>query len=257
MAAAAQISRAVIRRPSGFPKLSTPRRRLSSRSPATDKPAKRRVEFSPKLDSFFTPEKKKKSSETSKKGKLEMVGSDLEDKGLTGSSKVYALRRSILEEAMNNLPAHGAGRVMYMVKTFERLQSIVMMAEYVEREETRKVKNWALPGLECRPKAKLSEFSPSPVSCSAERLAEEGALTEHSSVKNKDRRLTSGSNESCKVQRNDQNSKGPSKTRNDRLKAKSPLPFKLSAKVSKHISFLEQIKQERERLLKKRNKKTS
>lgn len=221
MAAAAQISRAVIRRPSGFPKLSTPRRRLSSRSPATDKPAKRvdskkkkssetppltrefetggsdledkdlakRVEFSPKLDSFFTPEKKKKSSETSKKGKLEMVGSDLEDKGLTGSSKVYALRRSILEEAMNNLPAHGAGRVMYMVKTFERLQSIVMMAEYVEGEETRKVKNWALPGLECHPKAKLSDFSPSPVSCSAERLAEEGALTEHSSVKNKDRRF--------------------------------------------------------------------
>ncbi|KAG6530914.1 uncharacterized protein LOC122046702 isoform X2 [Zingiber officinale] len=256
MAAAAKISRAVIRRPSGFSKLSTTRRRLSSKSPAKDKRAKR-IELSRKLDSFFTPEKKKKSSETSKKGRLKTVGSDSEDKGLTGSSKVNALRRSMLEEAMNSLPAHGAGRVMYMVKTFERLQSVVMMAEYVDGEETRKVKNWALPGLECRPEAKLSDFSPSPVSCSAECLAEEGTLTEHSSVKNKDRRFSSGSNESCKVQRNDQNSKVPSKRRNDRLKAKSPLPFKLSAKVSKHISFLEKIKQERDRLMKKRNKKTS
>lgn len=75
---------------------------------------------------------------------METSGAGLEDKELAGSSKVNALRRSILEEAMNSLPAHGAGRVRYIVKTFDRLQSIPMEGD--EEEEKGKVENWALPG---------------------------------------------------------------------------------------------------------------
>ncbi|KAG6492315.1 hypothetical protein ZIOFF_047269 [Zingiber officinale] len=235
--------------PSGFRKLSTQGRRPLLKPRETKKLAKG-IELSPKGACFFTPEKKK-SSATLEKGELETGGAGLEDKELAGRSKANALRRSILEEAMNSLPAHGAGRVMYIVKTFDWLQSIPTEAE--EEEEKRKVKNWALPGLEFRPKAKLSDLSPLPVSCSAEWIAEERGSAEDSLVKNKDKRASSGTHESGEGQRSNQNSKALSKrSRNTRPKVESPPPSKLRTRynVSNCKSFLEQIKMEKERHLK-------
>ncbi|XP_074577849.1 uncharacterized protein LOC141834392 [Curcuma longa] len=225
MATPAKVSPAPRCRPSGFRKLSTHRRRPSSR-PRETKKLEKGIELSPKGACFSTPEKNKNSA-TLKRGELETGGAGLEDKELAGSSKANALRRSILEEAMNSLPAHGAGRVMYIAKTFERIQSIPM-----EEEEKRKVKNWALPGLEFRPRAKLSDLSPLLVTCSAELIAEEGGSAEHMSAKNKDKRANSGTHESGEGQRRNQNSKASSKrSRNSRLEVESPLPSKLRTKV--------------------------
>ncbi|ERM99910.1 hypothetical protein AMTR_s00110p00070440 [Amborella trichopoda] len=69
-----------------------------------------------------------------------------------GSPTPKKLRRQLLEEAMNNIPQPGSGRVMHLVKAFERLLSIPREERGMEKndgwEEGLKVKNWALPGLQ-------------------------------------------------------------------------------------------------------------
>ncbi|XP_074572089.1 microtubule-destabilizing protein 60-like [Curcuma longa] len=266
MATSARRAQAPRRQAEGFRKLSenvdpnllvsTPRRRPSSRSPAT-KPAKR-IELTPKREAFVTP--KKKSFLTPQKG-LEpkrcpeeeerrvnverSIDGEVEEKSSEESSKANAMRRLILEEAMSSLPAHGAGRVMYLVKTFERLLSIHREAEGESGggEDTGKVKNWALPGMDFRPKAKASGFSPSPVSCSVECLT--GDCPEEGS--SEDSRLSSGSNRSGEGKRNIPNSNGSSRRSwNKRLKVKSPLPFKLRTEQRgryKEEQFFKKVKE--------------
>ncbi|XP_042420083.1 targeting protein for Xklp2-like isoform X2 [Zingiber officinale] len=267
MATSARRSQAPRRQEAGFRKLSenvdpnlllsTPRRRPSSRSPAT-KPAKR-IELTPKREAFVTPKKKsfltpqkglepkRCPEEEERRGNVERrIGGEVEEKSSEGSSKANAMRRLILEEAMSSLPAHGAGRVMYLVKTFERLLSIHRESEGESgggEEDTRKVKNWALPGMDFRPKAKASGFSPSPVSCSAECIT--GDCPEEGS--SEDSRLSSGSNRSDEGKRNMPNSNGSSRRSwNKRLKVKTPLPFKLRTEQRgryKEEQFFKKVKE--------------
>ncbi|XP_042376117.1 uncharacterized protein LOC121969884 isoform X1 [Zingiber officinale] len=191
--------------------ISTPRRRPPSKPPAAN--PDKRIELSPKSSAFVTPKKKsfltphkplepKKCPEEGgrRRNAERSTDRDVEEKGSEGSSKVNAMRRLILEEAMSSLPAHGAGRVMYLVKTFERLLSIHREAKGRRggREDTIKVKNWALPGMDFRPKVKASGFFLSPVPCLEECLT--GDYPEGGS--DEDSRLSSRSNQSGEGKRN-------------------------------------------------------
>ncbi|WOL15456.1 targeting protein for Xklp2-A-like [Canna indica] len=162
-------------------------------------------------------------------GSEKVVVEDLEVNDLEGSAKARAMRRLMLEEAMSGVPAQGAGRVMYLVKTFERLLSIPKEEKQGESggEVKRKVANWALPGLQFRPKAKLSDFSSSPVSSSAECL--QGNSAEHPSVSSKDRSIGSSG-----------------RSKNKRLKVKALRPFKLRTEQRgrfKEEQFIKKVKE--------------
>jgi len=72
-----------------------------------------------------------------------------EEKG-SGSSMVKRRRERVMEEARNSVPENG--KVMHLVKAFERLLSIKREKEKNEEEEENDKKNkvmkWALPGLQ-------------------------------------------------------------------------------------------------------------
>lgn len=67
------------------------------------------------------------------------------------SSMVKRRRERVLEEARNSVPESGSGRVMHLVKAFERLLSIPKKDQKNEEnddEKKNKVMKWALPGLQ-------------------------------------------------------------------------------------------------------------
>lgn len=144
---------------------------------------------------------KKKNPVTERKEPLEGSRcSAVEDSGgqdSRGSSKTRKIRSMILEEAMSSMPEPGAGRVMYLVKAFERLLSISEHAEGIEKvENKRKVMTWALPGLQQPPKAKETEVSSSPVSSPSEFIPGkdfEIDCSDHSSVDSDNDRLVTRS----------------------------------------------------------------
>ncbi|XP_072955821.1 microtubule-destabilizing protein 60-like [Typha angustifolia] len=82
------------------------------------------------------------------------------------SSKMSSV---MLDEDMSSIPAPGAGRVMHLVKAFERLLSLSNdhEGEYTE-ERKRRVMNWALPCMQQPPRAEETELLYSPVSSSSE-----------------------------------------------------------------------------------------
>ncbi|XP_061369305.1 microtubule-destabilizing protein 60-like [Gastrolobium bilobum] len=109
-----------------------------------------------------------------------------EDNGdaVEGSSMVKRRRDRLLEEARNSVPESGSGRVMHLVKAFEKLLSLhkTSYKEKDEKEEEEeedekqhhhhhhdgensknKVMKWALPGLQLQqpPKASETEVSAS------------------------------------------------------------------------------------------------
>ncbi|CAD5187060.1 unnamed protein product [Musa acuminata subsp. malaccensis] len=106
-------------------------------------------------------------TEKMKKNREEIWCSLAEEPGtgeLEGSSKMRMMRRMMLEEAMSSLPEPGAGRVMYLVKTFERLFSISKETKGDGGGQSkRKVMTWALPALQLPTKADVTGVSCSPV----------------------------------------------------------------------------------------------
>lgn len=95
-----------------------------------------------------------------------------------GSSTVKRRRDKLLEEARNSVPESGSGRVMHLVKAFERLRSIPISKESDEKEEEEKEKleenktkpmKWALPGLQL-PKETENEVSSSSSFCPSSQL---------------------------------------------------------------------------------------
>ncbi|XP_009408615.2 microtubule-destabilizing protein 60-like isoform X2 [Musa acuminata AAA Group] len=106
-------------------------------------------------------------TEKMKKNREEIWCSLAEEPGtgeLEGSSKMRMMRRMMLEEAMSSLPEPGAGRVMYLVKTFERLFSISKETKGDGGGQSkRKVMTWALPALQLPTKADVTGASYSPV----------------------------------------------------------------------------------------------
>ncbi|CAL9772239.1 unnamed protein product [Musa acuminata subsp. burmannicoides] len=106
-------------------------------------------------------------TEKMKKNREEIWCSLAEESGtgeLEGSSKMRMMRRMMLEEAMSSLPEPGAGRVMYLVKTFERLFSISKETKGDGGGQSkRKVMTWALPALQLPTKVDVTGVSCSPV----------------------------------------------------------------------------------------------
>ncbi|CAH9088810.1 unnamed protein product [Cuscuta epithymum] len=66
-----------------------------------------------------------------------------------GASTIKRTRDRLLEEARENVPEPGSGRVKHLVKAFEKLLSIRKSkdSEEAEEDETNKGLKWALPGL--------------------------------------------------------------------------------------------------------------
>ncbi|CAH9067700.1 unnamed protein product [Cuscuta europaea] len=66
-----------------------------------------------------------------------------------GASTIKRTRDRLLEEARENVPEPGSGRVKHLVKAFEKLLSIRKSkdTEDAEEDETSKGLKWALPGL--------------------------------------------------------------------------------------------------------------
>ncbi|KAF8408190.1 hypothetical protein HHK36_007332 [Tetracentron sinense] len=82
-----------------------------------------------------------------------------------GSSKIKRRRDKLLEEARNSIPEAGSGRVLHLVKAFERILSLPSSKDSKgeEEEESEKIQkglNWALPGLQTRvPETQISSSS--------------------------------------------------------------------------------------------------
>lgn len=88
-----------------------------------------------------------------------------------------SLKRSrdrLLEEARKSIPEPGSGRVMHLVKAFEKLRMIPKSGESEEKVENDNLIKWALPGLQQPPKVSetqvSSSFSPSDFSLTSESL---------------------------------------------------------------------------------------
>ncbi|XP_064979855.1 microtubule-destabilizing protein 60-like [Musa acuminata AAA Group] len=226
--------------------VSTPCRRRM-RSPATTlAKSKKAAPKTPVRTLSSSPAPVKENAKTPE-GSKRIVVEDEEAKDLDGSSKARMMRRLMLEEAMRGLPEPGAGRVMYLVKTFERLLSI--SKETVgERslEMKRKVMNWALPGLQHPPRAKVTELSSSPVTRSTEFLPTED---------DKDERLSCGSDETDvgpKNQQNFQSTGSSGRSRSKKLKVKTQQPFKLRTEQRGRFKEEQFIKMVKEMLLEKK-----
>nr|AFK45180.1 unknown [Lotus japonicus] len=75
---------------------------------------------------------------------------DDEEEGcaLEGSAMVKRTRERVMEEARNSGPENGSGRVMHLVKAFEKLLSIRKQGCDEENGEKSKVMKWALPGMQ-------------------------------------------------------------------------------------------------------------
>ncbi|XP_038977055.1 uncharacterized protein LOC103695654 isoform X2 [Phoenix dactylifera] len=170
-----------------------------------------------------------------------------------GSSKMRKMRSKILQEATSSMPEPGAGRVMYLVKAFERLLSLSKDAQGREKvENKKKVMNWALPGLQQPPKAKETEVSSSPGSSSSNFITGkcfERDSGDYSSVdsSNDDSRLSWGSSTSDGGRRSGRNSTGSSgRSWNKKLKVTSQQPFKLRTEQRgrlKEEHFLKKLKE--------------
>ncbi|KAF8399577.1 hypothetical protein HHK36_015444 [Tetracentron sinense] len=82
-----------------------------------------------------------------------------------GSTKIKKRRDKLLEEARNSIPEAGSGRVLHLVKAFERLLSIPRSKESngngeEENEKGNMGMKWALPGLQSEvPETQISSSS--------------------------------------------------------------------------------------------------
>ncbi|KAL5080310.1 hypothetical protein RYX36_008731 [Vicia faba] len=85
-----------------------------------------------------------------------------EEKGCH-TAMVKRRRERVLEEARNSVPENG--KVMHLVKAFERLLSINSYKEKENDDEKKRVMKWALPGLQFQQHVNESEFGEVDGSC--------------------------------------------------------------------------------------------
>ncbi|KAA8530425.1 hypothetical protein F0562_005134 [Nyssa sinensis] len=89
----------------------------------------------------------------------------MESSGVVGSSTIKRRRDKMLEEARESVPETGSGRVMHLVKAFERILSIPKakdpdQKDQIESEDTKAAMKWALPGLQPKvPETQVSSSS--------------------------------------------------------------------------------------------------
>ena len=101
---------------------------------------------------------------------------EMKQLGETGSSNVKRTRDKLLKEARENVPEAGSGRVMHLVKAFEKLLTIPKESDQKdekESEDDNKDMKWALPGLQPKPaetQVSSSSFCPSDFFLTSENL---------------------------------------------------------------------------------------
>ncbi|KAK4776966.1 hypothetical protein SAY86_005654 [Trapa natans] len=190
-----------------------------------------------------------------------------------GSSVVKRRRDRLMEEARKSVPESGAGRVMHLVKAFEKLLTIPNETEdskdgkEAEEEENAKAKNklekWALPGLQLPkvPEIELSNssFCMSELMLTAENLgldkrsslssswdSSQGSMSSRNSTGS--RRSRRNSTESCGT------TLGGSRWKKKQLKVTTQKPFKLRTeqrgklKEDEFMKKIQEMMEEQERL---------
>ncbi|CAA6657411.1 unnamed protein product [Spirodela intermedia] len=139
---------------------------------------------------------------------------DSSHQDLEGSSKVRKMRSLMMEEAMSTMPEAGSGRVLHLVKAFEK--------------STRKVMNWPLPGLHPPPKPVETRASSSSVEFFFPPKDFDRESKMYSSFDSNDGRLSLESKASEGGRRSRRNSSDSLKSSwNKKLKVTRQNPFKL------------------------------
>ncbi|KAF5725398.1 caldesmon isoform X1 [Tripterygium wilfordii] len=196
--------------------------------------------------------------------------SEVEQSSQTGSSKIKRRRDKLLEEARSSVPEFG--KVLHLVKAFEKLLSIPKSEESDEKKEEKEPEDdrkkpikWALPGLQPPPKVSetqvsSSSFCPSEIILTSENLGLGSPPSVSSSWDNSRGSISSRS--SSGGQRSRRNSSescgtmGGRRWKKNQLRATSQKPFKLRTEQRgrmKEEGFMKKlqemmIEQERQRI---------
>ncbi|XP_057952907.1 microtubule-destabilizing protein 60 [Malania oleifera] len=171
-------------------------------------------------------------------GDFLVMNETIEPAGGVGTSTVKRRRDKLLEEARESVPEAGSGRVMHLVKAFERLLSMPRSKESDQTEEkeseesTKRGMKWALPGLQ--PKApetreSLSSLCPSELFLTSENLGLDSQVSSSwdSSRGSISSRTSCGGRRSRRNNTESSGTAGGRKWRRRQLKATSQKPFKL------------------------------
>ncbi|KAG5527619.1 hypothetical protein RHGRI_028516 [Rhododendron griersonianum] len=177
--------------------------------------------------------------------------------GEMGSSKMKRTRDKLLEEARQSVPEAGFGKVMHLVKAFEKLLTIPKEPDESDERESedddKKVLKWALPGLQPRApetRSSSSSFCPSDFFVTSESLGLDACVS--SSLDSNHGSFTISSRTSAGGRRSRRKSSessgnfGGSRWKKRQLKATSQMPFKLRTEQrgrSKEEEFVKKIQQ--------------
>ncbi|XP_044507073.1 protein WVD2-like 4 isoform X2 [Mangifera indica] len=176
----------------------------------------------------------------------------------SGSCTMKRRRAKLLEEARNSVPE--CGKVLHLVKAFEKLLSIPNSKEnekesekksVVYDDDNKKAMKWALPGLQAAPpkvndsmESSVSSFSPSDLILTAENLGLDSVSSswdscQGSRTSNGGRRSRRNSFESCGTMRS-------IRWKQNQLKATCQKPFKLRTEQrgrQKEEDFMKKIQE--------------
>ncbi|KAG2711012.1 hypothetical protein I3760_04G057600 [Carya illinoinensis] len=158
-----------------------------------------------------------------------------------GSSSIKRRRDKLLEEARKSVPDPGSGRVMHLVKAFEKLLSIPSSKDLDEKDEKeeeetkKKAMKWALPGLQApkvpETQVSSSSFCPSDLFLTSENLGLDSPISVSSSWDSSQGSISDRtSSVGCRSRRNSSESSGTMggrRWKKKQLKVTSQKPFKL------------------------------
>ncbi|XP_057487924.1 microtubule-destabilizing protein 60-like [Actinidia eriantha] len=183
------------------------------------------------------------------------IPDEVKQLGETGSSNVKRTRDKLLKEARENVPEPGSGRVMHLVKAFEKLLTIpkeLDQKDEKESEDDNKDMKWALPGLQpkvAETQVSSSSFCPSDFFLTSENLGfdsrvsssldSNGSFTFSSRTSGGGRKSRRNSSESC-------GTFGGSRWMKRQLRATCQKPFKLHTEQRgryKEEEFMKKIQQ--------------
>ncbi|CAI9763266.1 unnamed protein product [Fraxinus pennsylvanica] len=189
---------------------------------------------------------------------------DLNGNVVNGEMGMKRRRARLMEEARKSVPDPGAGRVMHLVKAFEKLLTIPKSSDSEEKEEqeledNKKGIKWALPGLQNPPEVpetqiSSSSFCPSDFFLTSESL---GLDSRRTSSLNSSQGSVSSSTGGQRSRRNSTESSGTfarRKWKRRQPKATSLKPFKLlteergKCKEEEFMKKVQQMLEEEEKL---------
>lgn len=206
---------------------------------------------------------------TTQEGPIDEDGltiNETESPDQVGSSTMKRQRDKLMEEARSSVPEGGCGRVMHLVKAFEKLLTIPCSKDCDEKEDNlvdedqEKATKWALPGLQHPPKApetevSYSSFCPSDLLLTSEILGLDPPNSSSSSCDDNSIRESTSSRTSNGGQRSRRNSlessctSGGRRRKKKHIKAISQKPFKLRTEQRGKLKEEEFIKKLQERMI--------